>query len=59
MLDVLSAFKHRTDPPSERGPASVDEIRRRVISDLVDLDIRHAQPLPRRRRLAGLRRRSS
>ena len=34
---------------------SIDELRRRVISDLVDIELRAAQPAPRRPRIGRLR----
>jgi hypothetical protein len=44
---------------SRTSPApSIDEIRRRVISDLVDLELRAAQPAPRRPRMSLLRSRA-
>jgi hypothetical protein len=44
---------------SRTSPApSVDEIRRRVISDLVDLELRSSQPAPRRPRMSLLRSRA-
>ena len=43
---------------SRTSPApSIDEIRRRVISDLVDLELRSSQPAPRRPRMSLLRHR--